>query len=493
MKKFWLNLPIRFKILSYYLVIVILLFIALSIFSRNNTKVLGLLNENIDNNYKIYVAMEKSNQDLKDMERYLFHNDTAALESYNERQENLDHLIDDLSSTQSSLETYFTIRAIYYSTKAYKEYFNESVIKKQANDELYYLDYYKATDIKKYTDRYFNDLLLENSKNELQKAESIKEETNRIKRTTYNFILIIGSLAFVLGLFLSNYIVKPIKTLSEYSKNISKGNLEIQEVDVDSNDEIGDLSNAYSHMAKSIKEYVERIKEKANIEKKLHEEERAVMQMEQLLQQARVEALQAKINPHFLFNTLNAVSRTAYFEEAYETMDLIQMLSKIFRYQLKSAGEKVTLDEEKKLVTDYLKLQSVRFKERLKYEIDIPLNIDVYIPVLILQPLVENAIDHGFASRIEGGTIKIRAYESPEKVVIEVSDNGVGMNKELVDKINSNETLKTKNRASLGISNVRDRFLLAYTEKSQFIVESEKNKGTTIKMIIFKEGGQIDV
>ena len=493
MKKFWLNLPIRFKILSYYLVIVILLFIALSIFNRNNTKVLTLLDENIDNNYKVYVAMEKSNQDLKDMEKYLVHNDTTALESYNQRQEDLGYLIDDLSSVQSSLESYFAIRAIYYSTKAYQEYFERSISRKQENDELYYLDYYKAADIKKYTDRYFNELLLENSKNEQQKAETVKEQTNRIKKTTYNFILLFGSLAFVLGLFLSNYIVKPIKTLSEYSKNISKGNLEIQELDMHSSDEIGDLSNAYSHMAKSIKDYVERIKEKANIEKKLHEEARAVMQMEQLLQQARVEALQAKINPHFLFNTLNAVSRTAYFEEAYETMDLIQMLSKIFRYQLKSAGEKVTLDEEKKLVIDYLKLQSVRFKERLKYEIDIPSNIDVYIPVLILQPLVENAIDHGFASRVEGGTIKIKAFESNEKVVIEVSDDGVGMNKDLVDKINSKETLKMKNRASLGISNVRDRFLLAYPEKSEFIVESKKNKGTTIKMIIIKEGGQVDV
>ena len=449
---------------------------------------LNVLNDTLNTNYKVYTAMEKTTQNLKDIEKYIIYDDTESLETYTKRKKELDVLIEDLYNIQTSLESYFIINAIYYSTKAYESYFENAIIRKQINNEQYYLDYNEGLRIQKYTNRYFNQLLLENLKQVSEKAEAVTDETNRIKKMSYNLIIVFGILALLLGILISNYIVLPIQKLSSYSKKISQGDLDIREVDMDSTDEIGDLSRAYNHMGRSIKDYVERIKEKANIEKKLHEEERAVMQMEQLLQQAKLEALQAKINPHFLFNTLNVISRTAFFEEAHETMDLIQMLSKIFRYQLKRAGEKITLAEEKVLIADYLKLQSVRFKDRLKYEIDIPPNIDVCIPVLTLQPLVENAITHGFGFRIEGGSIKIRAYEDGEKVIIEVSDNGVGIDKELVEKINSDDNLNETNGPSIGIRNVRDRFLMAFPNRSKFIVESERSVGTTVRMIIIKEG-----
>lgn len=486
-KKFWINLPIKFKILSYYFIIIILLFAALTALNRNNIKTLNLLNDTINNNYKVYMVMQDTSQNLKSIERYLFYNDTEALRDYNMRKQELALLIDDLDSVQKTLESYFIINAIYYSTKAYEEKFAIAIAKKQAGNDSYYMDYYEAIDIHKYTDRYFNELLMESLKYDSQRAESINNTTNRTQRTSYQLIFVFGALALILGILLSNYIVRPIKKLSDYSKKISQGELDIREVDVSSEDEIGDLARAYNHMGRNIRDYVERIKEKANIEKKLHEEERTVMQMERNLQQSRLEALQSKINPHFLFNTLNVISRTALFEEANETMDLIQMLSNIFRYQLKSAGEMVSLSEGKVLISDYLKLQSVRFKERLQYEIDIPEEIDIYIPVLILQPLVENAITHGIGDMVEGGKVTVKAYETKNEVTLEVSDNGVGMDKKLVKRINSNTESNSKGGASIGLRNVRDRFLLTYPGRSRFVINSEKNVGTTVRMIIIKE------
>lgn len=493
MKKLWFNLPIRFKILSFYFVIVVLLFIPLLVYNQNNSEILNQLNETIDNNYKVYIVMEKTSQDLKDVEKYLFADDDAALDSYNSNKKEVDALLDDLYSIEPSLESYFRINAIYYSVKAYKELCDSAIEKKQMDDERYFVDYYKAQNIQKYTNQYFNELLLENLKDESQKAEEVKSNAYSIRRTSLNLIIVVIFLAFVLGVLISNNIVNPIKKLSLYSKKISQGNLDIQEVNINSKDEIGDLSRAYNHMGKSIKSYVERIKEKANIEKQLHEEEREVMKMEQLLQQAKLEALQSKINPHFLFNTLNVIFRTALFEKANETMSLIQMLSKIFRYQLKSAGEKVSLDEEKVLITDYLKLQSARFKERLKYEIDIESNIDVSIPVLTLQPLVENAIIHGIGPKIDGGMIKIRAYEKADKVIIEVTDDGVGMDSEVVRKLNSNMEINTKSKASIGVRNVRDRFMLTFPNRGKFIIQSNKDMGTSIKMIIQRKEAKPNV
>lgn len=487
MKKFWLNLPIRFKILSYYFIVIVLLFVSLIIANDNNKEVVEQFNDTIDQNLKVYRTMEKTSQDITDVERYLFSNDVSALESYLGRKDEIILLIEDMLSSSTSVESYFRINAIYYSERAYKKLFDNAIQEKAYDNPLFYEQYYRGLAIRRYTDQYFNELLLENLKEQAKNASILKSEANAIRKTTYNLILITGALALVLGIILSNYIVVPIKKLSDYSRKISQGQLDIIEVNTESKDEIGDLSSAFNHMGISIKSYVEKIKEQANMEKKLHAEEKSVMQIQQLLQQSKLEALQAKINPHFLFNTLNVIIRTALFENAHETMELIQLLAKIFRYQLRSAGERVSLEEEKMIITDYLELQKARFKERLQYEIDIPSDIDIYIPVLTLQPLVENAITHGIGPKIDGGCIKIKAYEKEDKVYVIVSDDGIGMNKALVQKINQDLDIDIKNKVSIGIRNVRDRFLLSFPNNSEFIVDSEINVGTSVKMIITRQ------
>lgn len=492
-KKIWINLPVKIKILSYYFVLIALLFSMLSVFNHNNTDIVNQLNETIDSSYKVHFLMEKTSQDVRDVEKYLYSDDKEALEAYLERKEEVQMLLKDLYSIQSSLESYFSINAIEYSVKAYTRYFANAIAKKQNSEKLFYVDYYKGAAISEYTNQYFQDLLLESLKDATSKAKVIEEETNTIRKTSYALIIIISVLALILGLVISNYIVGPIKKLSDYSKEISSGKLDILEVDITTKDEVGDLSRAFNHMTKSIKVYVQNIKEKANIEKKLHEEEKAVMQMEQLLQQAKLEALQARINPHFLFNTLNAISRTALFEDAQETMGLIQRLSKIFRYQLRRAGEKVTLNEEKRLILDYLALQRVRFKDRLKYDVDIPEYIHLYIPILTLQPLIENAIIHGIEPRINGGSIRIKVREQEEAIIIKIIDTGVGIDEGTVTKINSDREIEKKSKTSIGIKNVKQRFLLSFPNKSGFVVLSKKNCGTVIKMVINSKEALNDV
>ena len=139
------------------------------------------------------------------------------------------------------------------------------------------------------------------------------------------------------------------------------------------------------------------------------------MRTKRELEKARYNALQSQINPHFLFNTLNTISRTALFENAPSTVDLIDNLAAVFRYTLKH-NEDVTLAEEIQFIREYLTIQQYRFKERLSFSILLGEELkEMRIPPLILQPLVENAMIHGLEPKVEGGSIAIEATKKARK------------------------------------------------------------------------------
>jgi two-component system, LytTR family, sensor kinase len=214
------------------------------------------------------------------------------------------------------------------------------------------------------------------------------------------------------------------------------------------------------------------------IEMKLEEQER-------LLLQARMEALQSQINPHFLFNTLNSVSSLVRFDpDTARTM--VVKLANILRRLLRKGDSFVPLREEFEFVDDYLDIEVVRFggdKLKVVKELD-PASLEAMVPSVILQPLVENAVKHGLSPKVEGGTIYLRSRIQDSLLVVEVEDDGVG----ITESASSSGT-------GIGMANVRERLNVLYNDLARVEVESSPHAGTTIRLVLpvpqtLEEGGQ---
>jgi len=212
-----------------------------------------------------------------------------------------------------------------------------------------------------------------------------------------------------------------------------------------------------------------RIWDNTRIERKLAEQEKALMQ-------ARMDALISQINPHFLFNTLNTVSSLIRFDPDMARTVLFK-LANILRRRLKSQIHFVPLKQELEFIDDYLDIEVVRFgqdKLQIRKEIEAD-TLDVLVPSMILQPLLENAIRHGIGPKIEGGTITLRAAHSKGHLIIEVIDNGVGIPEERRYGILE---------SGIGISNVHERLKVLYGQDSSMKIKSQAGKGTAIRIEI---------
>jgi two-component system LytT family sensor kinase len=201
-------------------------------------------------------------------------------------------------------------------------------------------------------------------------------------------------------------------------------------------------------------------------------------EQERLLLHARMEALQNQINPHFLFNTLNSVSSLVRFDPD-TARELIIKLATILRRLLNSPDSFVPLREEMDFIDNYLDIEVVRFgrdKLRVIKQLD-PASLDVMVPSMLLQPLVENSIKHGLASKVEGGSITLRSRLSRHYVIVEVEDDGVGMGAaQLVEKPDG------LGGTGIGMANVAERLKVLYGETARMTIDSHGGKGTLVRL-----------
>jgi two-component system, LytTR family, sensor kinase len=212
-------------------------------------------------------------------------------------------------------------------------------------------------------------------------------------------------------------------------------------------------------------------------------------EQERLLLQARMEALQNQINPHFLFNTLNSVSSLVRFDPD-TARELIIKLATILRRLLNSSEAFVPLREEAEFIDNYLDIEVVRFgrdKLQVVKELD-PDSLEVMVPAMLLQPLVENSIKHGLSSKVEGGSIYLRSRLSTDALIIEVEDNGVGMGAaQLIEKPNG------LGGTGIGMANVAERLKVLYGDTARMTIDSHGGKGTKVRLRlpILQEGSGI--
>jgi two-component system LytT family sensor kinase len=208
-----------------------------------------------------------------------------------------------------------------------------------------------------------------------------------------------------------------------------------------------------------------------------------------LLLQARMEALQNQINPHFLFNTLNSVSSLVRFDPD-TARELIIKLATILRRLLNSSDAFVPLREEVEFIDNYLDIEVVRFgRDKLRVVKDLePESLEAMVPAMLLQPLVENSIKHGLSSKVEGGSIYLRSRLGTKTVIIEVEDDGVGMGAaQLVERPNG------LGGTGIGMANVAERLKVLYGDTAKMTIDSHGGKGTLVRLRlpILQEGAGI--
>ncbi len=237
------------------------------------------------------------------------------------------------------------------------------------------------------------------------------------------------------------------------------------------------------------KELINLIQEELNRKNiELMNEVRLRSNLEKSLKESEIKALQSQINPHFLFNVLNTISRLAIFENAKKTQEIAYCFSELLRYTLsKNRKLNVSVKDEISYAENYLKIQKIRFGDRLRYRINIEEDIkNVSVPFIIIQPIVENAVNHGISKLKNGGCIDIRGYREDNDVVLEISDNGVGIDEDKLLDILSDEKdiFEDSLSTGLGLKNVNKRLVHYYGQGYSLDIKSKPHVGTKVKIRI---------
>lgn len=282
-------------------------------------------------------------------------------------------------------------------------------------------------------------------------------------------------------------IISPIMKLVSASKQIADNDFFTEDVQVENQDELGELVHAFNKMKYATGEYITALEEKRKTLDLLHSEEVEKLAVENQLEVMKLELLKSQVNPHFLFNTLNVISGMANLEDAQTTEKMIKSLSSLFRYNLKTSDFEVPLARELKVVADYMYLQQMRFGDRITYDIVCGADEErVIVPAFTFQPLVENCIIHGLSHKEEGGRIRIRIMQKDSRLYIYIGDTGRGMEVQELESLRESlkkQKVKDEGRTGIGLGNIYRRVYSMYSDGAMEIY-SKINAGMVVKITI---------
>ncbi len=279
--------------------------------------------------------------------------------------------------------------------------------------------------------------------------------------------MLLFAVALVLAYLLSNEITKPIKALEKSMEEVKKGNFDHAVLEVKEENEIGRLSQNFNRMTNEIQNLMEQSAREQRTKRKYE-----------------LKALQAQINPHFLYNTLDSIIWMAEWGKNQEVVKMTSSLARLLRRSISNEQEVVTVAEEVEYTEAYLTIQKMRYKDKLEYEICVEPEIhQEEIVKLILQPLVENAIYHGIKYKEGKGMIRILGFKEGDCMILRVEDDGKGMDAETLAHIFEKHARDTKSNG-VGLKNVNERIQLYYGAEYGLTYESELGKGTKATIVL---------
>lgn len=322
------------------------------------------------------------------------------------------------------------------------------------------------TNTKKYT--YFDESLS-------WTIEYYHDESEQLKSLTRQLLMIVSIAAGVLVIAFA-YTRHISAELESSTKLILKGMTDVEEgniaVRINKPDkmlkELGQIADGFNSMT-------------SELEAAINSERRAIENQKE----AQIKALEAQINPHFLYNTLDSINWMAIDKDEYDISNAINALAAILRYAISNSNKEVTFRDEIEWLEKYILLQQYRLKNKFECKIDLPQDLqNAKTYKLLMQPFIENAIVHAFEGKLDEARLTIRIYKEASNVCIEIEDNGNGMPSSLVDYINSGCIESAEDRVHIGINNVITRLSMYYGDNASVRVRSSLGEGTLVKMTI---------
>ncbi|RKL65425.1 histidine kinase [Salipaludibacillus neizhouensis] len=472
-------IKIRTKLLIYFVAILLLIVLAFFIRDQNDQKVMELYDENVEHFFLLNEMTKITNQTFQSLQIYVHEPLPENLSFYQEDKQNLLELQQEFSTKETEgipKKNYLNL------LRTFLEQADQTVEGVNKQDIRQYSMYLNEAD---QTSSYIHEKTLELINQELTNYKELSllmdTKITYTEKTGTAMITSIILLSILFALWFSNGITKTIGRLSNAAKEISAGNYSGEDVVVSRKDELWHLTNTFNEMKGNINQSVTEIEEKARLS--------------QLLKEMELKSLQNQINPHFLFNTLNTISKTSYIEGAERTSDLISSVSALLRYNIGNLNREIELKDEVETVKEYFFIQTTRFGDRVAFEEKIdPACLSTPLPCLTLQPIIENAFMHGIEDMAEGAIIALTIYQLNERVCIEVTDNGVGMDQQTIDRLldTSREqpvssTKKSSGHSTgIGMKNVITRLKL-FDKESNVEIDSKPGKGTTVRIYLSKQ------
>lgn len=481
---------IRKKMMFYFITMTLMIGLISLYVSQNSKMLLEEIDEMFDTTIVLSDIEKKLDFTHASLTQYIKTKSSDALNTYIETSENL------ASSTEILLKQYdgdkgmLSVENVRNLVLRYNQYSAEAVVAKRGRDVEGCKDAYQSAEE-----------VLTNIRDLIENLKLIQLENNVVlynslnangqKVQVINMVMIIDLiiLTIMLVLNVTYRMTTPIIRLAHSANEIASGHFEGEEVIVSDEDEIQMMAKAFNKMRISIRVFIEELKRTNEMESQLYEKELQTVKMQTLLNKAELRSLQSQINPHFLFNSLNAGVQLAMMEDAHGTLEFLENMSAIFRYNIRPLDKMVTVEEELSSIKAYAEMMKVRFGEKLKFELTVSEAVHA-VPMmpLILQPIVENAFIHGVGKNENGGSVTVKAWHEGDKCFFLVKDNGIGMTPTQINRIlneNTEHVLPKKSHSSgIGAGNVLQRLKLAYGHEAFMQIESTIGIGTEITIAI---------
>ena len=481
------KLSIRVKVILVFIITTLIILLINLFMYVNVNRMLNRLEEIYMSNISLNELSDTLVDVQASMTAYLNTRTSDALEDYYRNEQDYSQLIFRLNGGIYGNDLKLMEKNIKNMSEEYLELTGQTVdAKRGGNVEKVKARYEKATELQGYLKTYIYSLNNRRFKTNTNSYEALALALNRSELVGTVILAAVGVLITALIYAITKSITGPLSHLARRANEVAEGNLEVDLVPVRNMDEVGIVATAFNQMVASIRIHMERITE--NMEKEAAMKEKELM-MEGHLKDAQLKYLQAQINPHFLFNTLNAGAQLAMMEGADKTCLFVENMADFFRYNVKKISQDAAIREELELVDSYLYILNVRFGGEIHFrkQVDETL-LDLRVPSMILQPIVENAANYGIRGIDWEGWIELLVYREPERICISIQDNGVGMSREKIREIMEGEVREadlSRNSTGIGLGNVISRLRLYYNREEVFEIRSDgEGKGTQVLLYL---------
>ena len=299
------------------------------------------------------------------------------------------------------------------------------------------------------------------------RVEELLRKSNKAQSLYVLVAMGLMIVALFFSRFISRSITQPIQQLCDSMERVQEGDFSVSDIVVESQNEMGSLTKSFNVMTHRIQELMEQ-----NIRE------------QEAKRKSELKALQSQINPHFLYNTLDSIIWMAEGKKNEEVVLMTASLARLLRQSISNEDEVVSIGQEVEYARGYLTIQKMRYKDKMEFQIEVDPSI-LHIPLikLVLQPVIENAIYHGLKYKESKGLLLVKGFMKNDNAVLQVIDNGVGMDEETLAHIYERHKVNYQSNG-VGVYNVQKRLQLYYGNEYGITYESKKGEGTTATITI---------